>query len=409
MFKKIFFVISIGIFFFSSTNPGFCADTIKVGSPVPLTGYFAGDGVNFLNGTIMAIEEINQNGGLLGKKLELVKFDTQDLAPERVMLAADSMVGKEKVDVIIPGWGGWGQDVRAYGKYDVPTFLCDSSKASIEVFQENPEKYQNIYQMVDVEAPAAYEQFVIMAKHLPSQYANKSLAMITTDDPWGIESGNGFRNAAKENGWKVVVDEVVPYGTTSWLPILTKIRKEKPGIIYIEVISVQDQVSFIREFLRRPINALIHVGYAPSLVDFAENIGEDGNGILGLWPPPAGPEYRSKEVTDWVNLYQKKFDQKPAGTSFISYDAVKIWANAVREIGDVKNYKAINHYIVSNPNKMLSVTTADGMGKFSNDNMITIDQTRHPLTQMWDEIYYSLYYGDGEKYKYDFKIPPWIK
>jgi ABC-type branched-subunit amino acid transport system substrate-binding protein len=409
MLKKISLVISMGLFLFSITGPGFCADVIKIGSPVPLTGYFAGDGAHFLNGTKVAVDEINENGGVLGKKLEIVTFDTQDLAPERVMLAADRLVGKEKVDLLIPGWGGWGQDIRAYGKYDVPTFLVDASIAARDVFRENPEKYYNIYQMVDIEEPAAYEQFIIMAEHLPYQFTNKSLAIITTDDPWGMENGKGFRNAAKDKGWKVVVDEVVPYGTTSWLPILTKIRKEKPGIVYIEVISVPDQVSFMREFLRKPINALVHVGYAPSLMDFAENIGADGNGILGLWPPPAGPEYRSKEITDWVALYQKKFGENPSGTSFIAYDAVKIWANAVNKVGDEKNYKAINHYIAQNPNKALAVTTADGMARFDSDNTITIDQTRHPLMQMWDGICYSLYYADGEKYKYDFKQPPWIK
>jgi ABC-type branched-subunit amino acid transport system substrate-binding protein len=409
MLKKIIVLISMGLLLFSAAGPGFGADTIKLGAPIPLTGWFASDGINYLGGIEMAVDELNKNGGLLGKKIEIVKFDTQDLAPERVMLAADQLVGKEKVDVIVPVWGGWGQDVRAYGKYDVPTFLSDNSIASIEVFREDPEKYQNIFQLVDVEFPFTYSQFIMITEYLPHQHANKSVAIITTDDSFGMESAKGFRTAAKDKGWKVVVEEVVPYGTTSWLPILTKIRKMNPGIIYIEDISVPDQVSFIREFLRRPINALVHIGYTPSLVDFAENIGADGNGMLGVWPPPAGPEYRNKEIADWVDLYQKKFDRTPAGTSFTAYDSVKMWANAVKQVGDEKNYNAINRYIANNPNKMFGVTKGDGMGRFNQDNSITIDQTRHPLVQMWDGSYYALYYTDGEKYKYDFKRPPWFK
>ncbi|MDA3790495.1 MAG: ABC transporter substrate-binding protein, partial [Desulfobacula sp.] len=78
-------------------------ETIKVGAPLCLTGAYAADGLGYLRGIETAVNEINGTGGLLGKELEIVKFDTQELAPERVMQAAGYLIGQKKVDSIHGG------------------------------------------------------------------------------------------------------------------------------------------------------------------------------------------------------------------------------------------------------------------------------------------------------------------
>ena len=115
-------------------------DTIKVGVPLSMTGPYTDTGDNYWKGIKMAIDEINENGGLLGKQLEPVRFDAQDFAPERVMQGADYLCGKMKVHSVHAGWAGWGQDVRAYGKYTAPFFADDGSQAAVEVFKQDPEK-----------------------------------------------------------------------------------------------------------------------------------------------------------------------------------------------------------------------------------------------------------------------------
>ena len=59
-------------------------------------------------GLQLAIEELNSNGGLLGKQLELFVFDIGDLTPDKLQAAATSLVEKENVDVLINGYGGMG-------------------------------------------------------------------------------------------------------------------------------------------------------------------------------------------------------------------------------------------------------------------------------------------------------------
>lgn len=90
----------------------FAGEVIKVGVPLAMTGPYADTGENYWRGIKMAIDEINANGGLLGKQLVPIRFDTQEFSPERVMQGADYLVGKEKVASVHAGWAGWGQEDR---------------------------------------------------------------------------------------------------------------------------------------------------------------------------------------------------------------------------------------------------------------------------------------------------------
>ena len=61
------------------------ADPIKIGVPGPFTGPFATEGAQMKNGGLLAIEEINNSGGLLGRPLELIFGDTGAQEQEKMM------------------------------------------------------------------------------------------------------------------------------------------------------------------------------------------------------------------------------------------------------------------------------------------------------------------------------------
>ncbi|MBW2658485.1 MAG: ABC transporter substrate-binding protein [Deltaproteobacteria bacterium] len=107
--KKTGFLAVVCVIVMLSTISGYSADTIKVGVPLAETGAYAGSGDNYWKGIDMAINEINKSGGLLGKQLEVIRFDSQEFAPEVVMQGANYLCGKMKVASVHAGWAGWGQ------------------------------------------------------------------------------------------------------------------------------------------------------------------------------------------------------------------------------------------------------------------------------------------------------------
>lgn len=314
---------------------------IKVGVPLSMTGPYADTGENYWKGIKMAIDEINADGGLVGKQLTPVRFDTQDFAPERVMQGADYLVGKVKVDSVHAGWAGWGQDVRAYGKYTAPFFADDGSQSAVDVFNQDPEKYKNIFQITDTEINQAASMFnVLMA--LPYEYPNKKVVIINADDSWGMGVGDTLEEKFKEGGWKVALRETVPYGTLEWGPIMTRIRRIKPAIIHVEIISAQEVVTFFRQFMKAPTKSILSYGYSIVPREVVETMGKEADGIIGevptAMPTPIAP---TPEAQRWVQRFTAKWNHPPQAGSWAAYSGVKAWASAVVKVGNEKDHDAI--------------------------------------------------------------------
>lgn len=321
------------------------ADTIPIGVPIPMTGWAAGSGADYFNGIKMSVDEINQSGGLLGKPIEIIRFDSKGFEPEIVLQAADYLCGQKKVAAVHAGWAGWGQDVRAYGKYDVPFFADDGSEAAVKVFRENPKKYYNIYQLTPTAPGQAASVFKVIS-NLPYKWPNKKVVIINTDDSWGLEIKETLVKKFKANGWKIAKQETVPYGTTEWGVILSQIRRIRPALIHFEIASGQENITFVQQFLKRPSNSIVSLGWGITPREVINVLGKKADGLIGEMPAGLpGPVAPNKAGQAWLEKWKKLYKyQVPAG-AWITYTAVKAWANAVTKVGDAYDFKAVNQYL----------------------------------------------------------------
>lgn len=411
MSKKFIKPLFIGMALLAMLTIGFnmeavAAEPIKLGAPIPMTGNYASDGVGYRNGIEMAVKEINESGGILGRPVEIVQFDTQDLAPETVMRAADQLVGIDKVDSIHAGWAGWGQDIRTYGKYDVPTFVWDGSDAAIQVYIENPKKYSNMFMMVEGERAHAVDIWEMMMQ-VPYDYPNKKVAIINGDDSWGRGIGNGVAEQAKKSGWDVVMHEVVPIGNREWRPLLTKIRATEPAIIHVEISSTPDMMTLFRQFMESPTNSILNFSYGSQFPDFIENMKGEIDGLLGISNGLPFPKAPTPEANAWLVKYKKTYKQDSTPGAWMCYNGIKFWAEAVKAVENVKDYAAINEYIATTPFKSIS----GGDWKFTDDHFLPFN-VNTPLLhfQAQGGQMITIYTAPGKPYlDYKFQVPSWIK
>jgi branched-chain amino acid transport system substrate-binding protein len=159
--------------------------------------------------------------------------------------------------------------------------------------------------------------------------------------------------------------------------------------------------------MKAPTNSLINFGYSLVPPEFIDTMGKEANGIMGesitAMPGPKGP---TPEANAWLETFREKFGADPQAGSYAVYVGVKIWAEAVEKVGDVKNYRAINQKIATTSFK----TITGRMISFDQDHKIPI--STWPLThlQVQDGRLVTIYTRPGEKYlDYEFQIPPWIK
>src|SRR5882757_857929 len=81
-------------------GPALADDTIKIGAPFNLTGALSSLDAPALNGAKLAAEQINAAGGVLGKKLELVIYDTKT-DPTVIASSGSQLINQDKVPVIV--------------------------------------------------------------------------------------------------------------------------------------------------------------------------------------------------------------------------------------------------------------------------------------------------------------------
>ncbi|MEQ9449495.1 MAG: ABC transporter substrate-binding protein, partial [Rhodospirillaceae bacterium] len=86
----------------ATSLPAFAADTIKIGLVAALSGQSAKSGQAITRGLTIAIDEINEKGGVLGKPLELVSRDDES-NPGKGLVAARELVQREGVAALIGG------------------------------------------------------------------------------------------------------------------------------------------------------------------------------------------------------------------------------------------------------------------------------------------------------------------
>jgi len=326
--------------------PAAGAQTIPVGAPIPVTGPYSSDGQVMEKGLRLALEELNKKGGLLGKQLELHVFDIGDLTPDKLQAAAASLVEKEKVAVLINGYGGMGPDIPAFCPYPLPYIHNDATSNVVEL--RDSMGCSNIFMGADVDVNygrITFEQLMSVGHAFPS----KKLAIIHGPYDWELNSTKGAAEKAEELGWQVVLNEEVPYETTQWSGIISKLRDADPALIYMELLDPAAVSTFADQFRQNPArNALLYLGYTVSVPAFGEIVRQGkADGIFGMTLSAQRPDERGRAFEEaWRAKYG---EDPPFSIAAQIYDEVMLWAAAVTKVGSVDDYAAIQQAIRETP------------------------------------------------------------
>ena len=166
------------------TSPAMAQD-IKVGTIFPLSGGAGPDGQSVTNAVKLAIEQINEKGGLLGRKITLISKDDES-TPAVGVSRANEMIA-EKVDVVIEGWNSpvtlAMQPILA--RAGVLDITAVSKSDLILAGETNP-------LAIRINSSNGFDAGVI-AKYVAETLKAKKVAFLTQNDVYG----NGFQTAVE--------------------------------------------------------------------------------------------------------------------------------------------------------------------------------------------------------------------
>ena len=183
----------------STTTGAPIGEPIKIGADLPLTGAYAADGQHMQYGLQMAVADLNAAGGLLGRPVELVVYDIEDLLPETIAAARDYLIDREGVDVVVQGYADYSTDFEVFGAgSDVPFLHGSGSVRAAEMVAADPETYANMFQVFPVEADYGGRAWDGITQFQDDYvYPNNKIAILHGDLEWDLNYTAALRRVLR--------------------------------------------------------------------------------------------------------------------------------------------------------------------------------------------------------------------
>ncbi len=327
-FKKYYLLLLCSLLWACQTEP----DEIKVGVLHSLSGTMAISEKAVANATLMAIDEINAKGGLLGKKIKPIVVDGKSdwgvFAAE-----ADRLINQEKVSVIFGCW------TSASRKTVKPVFEKNNHLLFYPIQYEGLEQSPNI-----VYTGAAPNQQIQPATKWAFDNIGKKFFIVGSDYVFPRTASAIIKDMVKELGGEVLGDEFVLLGSTNVKPLVEKIIAAKPDVIFNNI-NGDSNLAFFKE--------LRAAGITPDKIPtFSFSVAEDELRSMDI-------EQMKGDYTAWnyfqsidtpenktfVENYKKKYGidvvtDDPIEAGYIS---VYLWSQAVKEAGTDNVHEVRKH------------------------------------------------------------------
>ena len=311
------------------------ADPIKIGFPIPLSGPTSVYGAPILKGAQMAAAEINANGGVLGRKLEILARDSKASADEAVRLSRELII-KDDVDFLTGTLtSAEAPAVSTVAKENKIVFIAPASKSTILTDPAHIHPYIfRIASNTDVEGLAGATEM--------AQFKDvKTVATIAPDYAYGHDSINAFVAALKKLRPDIqIIDEQWPkLGEPDMTAFITAQMSKKPDAVYCSLFA-GDFVTFAKQAGPRgyfkAINNRLVDGGEIGTPDEAQALGNDyPYGIVGdaydpvIWAGNEPPEH-AKFIADLKTFTHAKY---ASGWSIVGYQMIYALADGIKKAG----------------------------------------------------------------------------
>ncbi|WP_432464093.1 urea ABC transporter substrate-binding protein [Agarivorans sp. QJM3NY_33] len=201
-------------------------DTVKVGILHSVTGTMAISETGSVQAEMLAIEQINAMGGILGRKIEYIQEDGASDWPTFAEKSKKLLV-RDKAAAVFGCW------TSASRKAVLPVFEQYNGMLYYPTFYEGLEQSPNVIYT----GQEATQQIIAGIDWVTKTKGAKSFFLLGSDYIWPRTSNKIARKHIEKLGLKVVGEEYYPLGHTQFNSVINKIKLKKPDVIYAIVVG----------------------------------------------------------------------------------------------------------------------------------------------------------------------------
>lgn len=314
----------------TAQEPGVTADTIVIGAYGPITGPAAYVGLGGRDGADIALREINDAGGIHGRKLQM-KFEDDGFSPTRALASVKKLIEQDKVFMIL-GLSGSNPTVGTleYLKdAKVPNYVAIASAPQVT------QPFNRYFFRGGTTEAARYGE--LYSEFLTQFLLAKRIAILSGSDEFPKNEGDATeRLMQKWYNVKPVVRVEFKVGDKDFTPQLLKIREANPEVIMTlgHVTEASIIVRQARELgMRQPIFG------SGAMVDNAliASAGYAAEGFMGGWLTPLFLDSEHPDMQKFKQAFAKKYPDAAKGRpnvfDLIGYADMHVVAEGLRRAG----------------------------------------------------------------------------
>lgn len=324
---RILHLAVLTILGFLLASPVLAAEPFRIGALFSVTGPASFLGEPEKNTLEMLVKEANAKGGIKGRKLELVVYDTQGDATKAVQLAT-KLIKNDKVSVIV-GPSTTGETmaiIPLVEKEKIPLISC---AAGIKI-TEPVKKY--VFKTPANDHVAAEKIFNYMAAK-----KQKSVALLTVTDGFGSSGREQLKDMAKKKGIAIVADETYGPKDTDMTAQLTKIKGSKADAIICWGTNPGPAI-ITRNVKQLGIKIPLYMSHGVASKKYIELCGPDAAegvllpaGKLAIYEKLKHSDPQYKLLKEYDKSYKKAFSVEASTFGGYAYDSFLLISEAMKK------------------------------------------------------------------------------
>lgn len=299
------------------------SDAIKVGEYASLTGKDATFGQSSHKGAVMAFEEINAAGGVLGKKLELISEDNQSKAGESATVAK-KLLAREKVVALLG-------EVASTRSLEVAPIAQNAKIPMIAPAATNPavtETGDYIFRVCFIDP----FQGTVMAKFAQDELKVSKVAILTSvSNAYSVGLANFFRETFTKGGGTVAIEQKYSEGDKDFRAQLTAIKAADVAAVFVP--GYYTEAALIA---RQARDLGITVPFLGGDGWESEKLLEIGGAALNgcYYSTHFSSENKEANVASFVEKFKARWNNEtPDAFAALGYDAVYVLVDAIKRAG----------------------------------------------------------------------------
>ena len=317
--------LALGATLASAQQQGVSKDEIVIGTIQDLSGPIAGFGKQIRSGMQLAVDELNEQGGINGRKVKLIVEDSA-YDPKKAVLAAQKLVNQDKIFMMV-GHLGTAQNMAAmpvqFEKNVINFFPITAAREMYEPFHKLKYSFAATY----------YDQMRFAVPKLVKEKAAKKVCTMYQDDDFGFEVLKGGEAGLKTIGMEFAEKTSFKRGATDFSSQISKMQAGGCDFIVMGTL-IRETIGGIGTARKLGYNPTF-LGSSGAYTDLIHKLG--GKAMDGLYATmtvqnPYADE-QSPAIRFWANKYKTKFNDDPTVFSVYGYLVINSFANAATKAG----------------------------------------------------------------------------